>query len=519
MLSGSNNILDQLLGGFETTPFNVTGKPGQGTVGESTGVMFGELLAGLMESGQLTSDPNTAQLSSCLFPSSDQPAAQDGAPAGQSSGDQLLIDQLATPANAVQPFVLFGAANLGLPTGVATNPIIQNPLLDPAASGDLTKLADTTSTTKNTVYNIIDFRIENGQVELTATTDEQPSQPVQITIPVKVLGEALTEKISKLSNQPTDPRQSTTMTASNPTSVRSLDSLLKASNLKTLAVSQNAQPTATMTDNAVASAPITATLVAENGGARFVITSKMTRQDLKITSRTDQDLDVTLSQDDFDADAGFDLVGKTSPGTKNDTIEMLPLRRNMAAAKFSSAERLSLDAKAFGSETDLNLAGLTSERTSQNSAETVRTNIAPAVKFTLPETLQKSFASSGQTIMLKIEPEHLGPARLNLSVRDQILTARVTVDTPVAKATVERSLDQLTETLSRAGIAVDKIEVMLGDSGAREQFFDRRPLWSHSRASQKASDADSSVSDLQSLITPALLSRQYVGSSGVNVLA
>jgi flagellar hook-length control protein FliK len=518
MLSGSNNILDQLLGGFETTPFNVTGKPGQGTTGDSTGVMFGELLAGLMESGQLMSAPNSAQLSSCLFPSSDQPAAQDGAPAGQSSGNQSLIDQLAALTDANQPFVLFGAANLGLPTGVATTPTNQNNAVDPTASGDLTSLTGAASTVKNPVYNIIDFRIENGQVELTATTDQKPSEPIQITIPIKVLGEALAEKISKLSTQPVDLKP-TAMNAGNTSPVRSLDSLLKASNLKTLTVSQNVLPTAATTDNAVASAPITATLVAENGGARFVITSKMTRQDLKISSRTDQDLDATLSQDDFDAEAGFDLVEQASPGTKNETIGMLPLRRSLAVAKFSSADRFSLDAKAFGSETDLNLTGLTADRTSQDSAGTTRTNIAPSVKFTLPETLQKSFASSGQTIMLKIEPDHLGPARLNLSVRDQMLTARVTVDTPVAKALVERSLDQLTETLSRAGIAVDKIEVMLGDSGAREQFFDRRPLWSQSRASQKSSDADSSVSDIPSLITPALLSRQYVGNSGVNVLA
>jgi flagellar hook-length control protein FliK len=195
------------------------------------------------------------------------------------------------------------------------------------------------------------------------------------------------------------------------------------------------------------------------------------------------------------------------------------MRRSLTAAKFAPIDRLSVDAKAFGSESNLNLTGLTSDPTSKEGVELTRTNIAPAVKFTLPETLQRSFASSGQTIMLKIEPEHLGPARLNLTVRDQMLTARVTVDTPVAKAIVERSLDQLTDTLSRAGIDVDKIEVMLGDSGAREQFFDRRPLWSQSHNSQKMSDTDSPVSETPILITPALLSRQYVGNRGVNVLA
>jgi len=77
--------------------------------------MFGELLAGLMESGQLMSDPNVAQFSACLFPSSDQPVAQDGAPAGQSSGNQSLIDQEAAQGLTAQPFVLFGGTNASLP--------------------------------------------------------------------------------------------------------------------------------------------------------------------------------------------------------------------------------------------------------------------------------------------------------------------------------------------------------------------------------------------------------------------
>ena len=322
----------------------------------------------------------------------------------------------------------------------------------------------------------------------------------------------MAEKISQLSNQPVELKPNTA-------SVRNLDSLLKTSNLKTLTVSQNTESAPTASTDASASAPVTATLVAENGGARFVITSKMNRQDLKISSKSDQSSDAMLSHDNSDSESGFDLLGRTTVGAINDTIELLPMRRSLTAAKFSPVDRLSADAKAFGSEANLNLTGLTSDSTFKSDGEMTRTNIAPAVKFTLPETLQKSFASNGQSIMLKIEPEHLGPARLNLSVRDQMLTARVTVDTPVAKATVERSLDQLTDTLSRAGIDVDKIEVMLGDSGAREQFFDRRPLWSQSRGSQKMSDTDSTVSETPLLITPALLSRQYVGNLGVNVLA
>jgi uncharacterized protein YifN (PemK superfamily) len=90
----------------------------------------------------------------------------------------------------------------------------------------------------------------------------------------------------------------------------------------------------------------------------------------------------------------------------------------------------------------------------------------------------------------------------------------------MAKLAVERSLDQLTDQLSRAGIDVDRIEVMLNDNPARDQFFDRRPAWAHARRMQAVKDDSGLESDALVTRSSALLPpRQYVGADGVNLLA
>jgi hypothetical protein len=60
---------------------------------------------------------------------------------------------------------------------------------------------------------------------------------------------------------------------------------------------------------------------------------------------------------------------------------------------------------------------------------------------------------------------------------------------------------------------------MLDNSGSREQFFDRRPFWSQSSTLNHPTEAEASETDIISAISPTLPPSQYVGSSGVDVLA
>jgi flagellar hook-length control protein FliK len=519
MQLGSTNILDQLLGGFETMPSGLTGTTGSQGEGNAAGIMFGELLAGIMGNSQTLVDPNGIQLSSCLFPSSDQPAAQDGAPTGQSSGNQSLIDITSTQSTAIQLLGLLANAGVvtQLPnaTGATTSPEASSDNTATATvSGDLMSLVNSTPTTQKAVYNIIDFRVDGGQVELTATTQDTPSETVKISVPVSVMAQALAEKIGTVATQKLNQTTNLTNDMATGLATPNLDKLLQASNLKTLSISQDAGNTTVK-----AELPVTVALVAEDNSARIAFTAKLNRRDDVLKTKSDLSLDGDVISEDSGHDVKTTSANSSPVTGKVDNLDLLPLRRISVASKTSQLDRFNLGSNDGVTKSDITLTGLNSDPSSNSLSGNSQTTVTTPVKFTLPDTIHKPFAASGQTIMIKIEPDHLGPARLNLSVRDQMLTARVTVDTPAAKMAVERSLGQLTEQLSRAGIDVDRIDVMLDNSGGREQFFDRRPLWSQSRNQRNVTEADASETDTISAISPTLLSSRYVVNRGVDLLA
>lgn len=142
------------------------------------------------------------------------------------------------------------------------------------------------------------------------------------------------------------------------------------------------------------------------------------------------------------------------------------------------------------------------------------------VRFSLPDNLQAKLQPNGQSISIKIEPEHLGPARLSLTINHDKLRARVIVETAEVKALVERSLDRLVQQLTKAGIEIDKIEVALDGRQAGEELFDRRRQWH--RPTRPGNPDPDTLAELKQAGTIPIVSeanQTYVGAGGVNVLA
>ncbi len=143
------------------------------------------------------------------------------------------------------------------------------------------------------------------------------------------------------------------------------------------------------------------------------------------------------------------------------------------------------------------------------------------VRFTLPDNVKSILRPNGYAITLRIEPEHLGPAKLSLTMINDKLQARVIVNDPMAKAAVEASLYRLVDQLSKANIEVDHVEVTISGESTRDGFFERRPRWHrYSGRAGRLSPADAlspgqQVAALGSVPGPAL----YVGADGVNLLA
>jgi hypothetical protein len=129
--------------------------------------------------------------------------------------------------------------------------------------------------------------------------------------------------------------------------------------------------------------------------------------------------------------------------------------------------------------------------------------------------------AGSQVVMLRIEPEHLGPAKLSLIMYDGRLRARVIVKDAQAMTAVERSLDRLIDQLSKANIAVDHIEVTISGDGARSDHFGRSAAW-HQRHADLAGLIGADIREGSSLTAAAATPAravQYVGASGINILA
>ena len=84
-------------------------------------------------------------------------------------------------------------------------------------------------------------------------------------------------------------------------------------------------------------------------------------------------------------------------------------------------------------------------------------------RFQIDALLQRS------EIKLQLHPDSLGSMRVKLVSTSQEVTARFETTSEVARTAVEQNLPQLRESLDKAGIKVDHVEVVLDEQQARQQ--------------------------------------------------
>ncbi|MEW5794884.1 MAG: flagellar hook-length control protein FliK [Candidatus Zixiibacteriota bacterium] len=521
MLPVTTNILDQLLGGFETNPLASAGLTGASDKAAPGGLLFGELMAQLFANAAPEATPHNNKIINSLFPSIDQPAAQDGAPAGLTVYSDTLIETNPTPLPLL-PLDLHSVTSIELSSNAD---LPRAPILPAALRAEISPAQFELPAMPQTitgaelpagVYNILDARVDGGQIVLIATVPDSAAEPVRISVPVQMVQQALTERTQRVDWAAGDPWSAVPVSSAEKLAVNPLDTLLRNLNLRTLEISNAADLPPAKSDPA----GVGISLITENSGTRLTLfprsAGRNTTQAIAVRSPLDSISSLEPSDITFPADHPDSQV----PATQLEAEVVMPQNKVVAEQKFNLSERLMTSLKWESPSSTFQTAPSANDTGANNVHATPRQTLSPTVKLTLPEAIHRPLFSTGQTIMIKIEPEHLGPARLNLSVRDHMVTARVTVDTPLAKAAVERSLDQLTEQLSRAGFDVDRIDVMLSDHGSRDQFFDRRPLWSHGHKLQDRREADQF--DASSVVSPSqsmMAVRQYVEHDGVNVLA
>lgn len=523
MLPGATNILDQLLGGFEIKPSGVTGSTGaSGTTGvsaegEPQGLIFGDLLLQTVADGEMIGRPGEQLLTNLLFPSNDQLAAQDEAPAGPTVERTSLIEGVSAliPEFDVVGNVISKNSSLSTPSAVKSQSIEQPLNLLIANQVDLASLLQTESEVESGIYRVLDSKVSDGRLELTVVAKGPAQEPVKISVPAALLTESVSKLIGGVAKASEGRIPKVLIDRFARPQQGQVDTLLSRLNLKALEIKVEPQPVSAKPELT----PVEITLVAENDGAQVALKSKISKQDIRvITGRTSRD-DLTTAPTDkgkapvVDTDESS-VVKAGRPDNISD-----PLRKAGHLTEFSLPDRIGTGKRPAFSQ-DIPTTNVTIDRNLESITTGVDRKLAATVKMTLPELIQKPFSPNGQTIMIRIEPAHLGPARLNLSLRDQILTARVIVDTPMARMAILNSLEQLTNQLSRAGIEVDRIEVALSGDGAREQFLDRRSAWSHARKMRRF---DKELGFGQEAVgsTPVVTAPPpgYLRADGVNLLA
>ncbi len=144
-------------------------------------------------------------------------------------------------------------------------------------------------------------------------------------------------------------------------------------------------------------------------------------------------------------------------------------------------------------------------------------DVMPA-KFVLPAEISGKNLKNNHTVMIRMEPDHLGPVRMTVTTHNDILSARLIVDSPLAKATVESNLNNLVEQLDRHGIKVDRIEVSVsggavGHEAKENRFAGSKGTGRHNPKGYKT------LSAIKEVMAQRAQDQLYIAANGVNCFA
>ncbi|MFZ5980092.1 MAG: flagellar hook-length control protein FliK [Candidatus Zixiibacteriota bacterium] len=378
-------------------------------------------------------------------------------------------------------------------------------------------------------YNIIEAKTVDAQLNLTVQAKDNPAHQIKITLPADQLQTLMSGKENGQQKDGTDlPLRTARVDAGisrGADRTVKIDDLFAKLDLKELQIKTSETGAAKVAPDAMtAKAATEVKIVADNAGQEVIIKGKINNYEIK--TLTDRENSRTAVRDGSRVLSEVDGEELSVKAEKADNQQAQRLNRSVfktgnTVDDFNLLKNLSREKTAENSKNDTPrlFQEVTLEqlpRAAQN--QSVRT-VATPVRFTLPENVARTLQPNGRSVTLKIEPDYLGTARLHLTMRNDSLAARVTVDNIPAKNALESSLHQLTEQLNKSGIQVDYIEVNVSGEEARERAFSRTPHWNRSSHTAGFDTDGEVISDLDK-ITPSLaVPVSYVGAGGVNIFA
>ncbi len=214
---------------------------------------------------------------------------------------------------------------------------------------------------------------------------------------------------------------------------------------------------------------------------------------------------------------GFDLMRSGGAGDARD--QSLQRTESRLDSSWRSEAILS-NARETGAESAPGGSDHGSGELGSRGASAVRQGAAnQPVRFHLPHDFGSLLRNGRQTLTIRIEPEHLGPARLTLTERDGGLQARLIVSSPEARALIESSLDRLSRQLQQANVDVQSIEVTVSADSEHRELFHERPDWIDwaTRSGRVQTNTEIEQGG-QEIVMPPRATHQ-IGAGGIDVLA
>jgi flagellar hook-length control protein FliK len=106
-------------------------------------------------------------------------------------------------------------------------------------------------------------------------------------------------------------------------------------------------------------------------------------------------------------------------------------------------------------------------------------NISDVDRVRFVQRVSRALQTAGEgtgTLRLRLSPPELGPVRLEVSIKDGVMSARLEAETPAAKAALLDNYPKLQDRLAEQNIKLERFEVNLSDrsgsDGAPNQSFD-----------------------------------------------
>ncbi len=382
---------------------------------------------------------------------------------------------------------------------------------------------------KSGEYEIIRQEVSSDKIELTLKNPNE-TEPIKLIFPADILKRTNSETVRVDVNARLMPGASS-----------EIDDLLQNLNLKRLEISTTPEQMKQIADgksvtNSGSNEPVQITLVGEQSGHAFLIKKKLDRASLQVSRPTESVSGkpvvtgkptviaepIVLGRQTGDIEivrpVAEPIIAKPSVGmTPMEEFGFTELPRNFANAAKGNAQPTATAMSADGEFAEM--AAIHNDKMNLNRDVPVAPQPKVA-RFTLPDDIRTALRPGGNSVTINIEPEHLGHARLNLVLRGDGLRARVIVESVQAKALVEKSIDQLTDQLSRVDVKVESIEVSVGNRDAGNQFFRHSHAW-RSQVTKRPNE-NSSLEATQELIPEmnyAPTRESYVSSSGVDLVA